>query len=290
LEPDIVHGQGTERECALGAVFSGFPNLITIHGNVRAIARSTNARIGSYWWWAAMFERVALPRTDGVFCNSVHTRSLVQPLAKETWLVPNPLRRAFFDTPLSQRRASSPILLNIGTISPLKRQLALLELMEELHRQGHAFELRFIGAADPRNDYAAAFLQHIKKAECQRFARYLGTKLPPELIAALDDASAIVHVPFEEAFGLAVAEALTRNLKFFGTNVGGLRDIANGVEGAELYPLEDSRGLSAAIGNWLHTGFTRPQTAGLQMKQRYHPDIIANRHAEIYREITSRSS
>src|SRR5580700_1265568 len=27
IQPDIVHGQGTERECAMCAIFSGFPNV-----------------------------------------------------------------------------------------------------------------------------------------------------------------------------------------------------------------------------------------------------------------------
>src|SRR5947209_19509187 len=40
VQPDLVHGQGTERECALSAVFSGFRNVITIHGNMRAVARA----------------------------------------------------------------------------------------------------------------------------------------------------------------------------------------------------------------------------------------------------------
>src|ERR1017187_5407119 len=57
IEPDLVHGQGTERECALGAIFSGFPNVITIHGNIGAIARSTKERIGSYVCRTAILER-----------------------------------------------------------------------------------------------------------------------------------------------------------------------------------------------------------------------------------------
>ena len=36
LEPDLVHAQGTERDCALSAVLSGFPNVLTIHGDRRA--------------------------------------------------------------------------------------------------------------------------------------------------------------------------------------------------------------------------------------------------------------
>src|ERR1039457_1336285 len=37
IQPEIVHGQGTEMDCALSAVFSGFPNVVTIHGNMRLI-------------------------------------------------------------------------------------------------------------------------------------------------------------------------------------------------------------------------------------------------------------
>jgi glycosyltransferase involved in cell wall biosynthesis len=288
IKPDVVHGQGTERECALSAVFSGFPNVVTIHGNMNAIARSTKAPIGSFWWWAALLEQFTLPRTYGVLCNSRHTESLVQPRARKTWLVPNAVRRDFFDTPFGERSISSkPILLNVGAIIPLKQQLVLLELAEELYREGHSFELLFVGAADPSNKYAGNFLQRIRAAERNGFARYLGTKSVTELIASLDAASALVHVPFEEAFGLVVAEALARNLKFFGTNIGGLTDVANGVEGAELFLLEDRQGLRTAIGNWLRAGSPRPKVSAVEMKKRYNPDAIARRHQEIYQRIVA---
>jgi len=39
LQPDIVHGQGTERDCAISAAFSGFSNVITVHGNMNALAQ-----------------------------------------------------------------------------------------------------------------------------------------------------------------------------------------------------------------------------------------------------------
>ena len=286
LQPDIVHGQGTERECALSAAFSGFPNVVTIHGNMTTVARAMKARVGSYLWCAALLERFTLPRTLGVFCNSAYTESVVGKYARQTWRVPNALRREFFQTLLPSTLATAkPILLNIGAISPYKRQLALLELAEELHREGHSFELQFIGAADARDKYAAIFLQRIDAAARIGFARYLGTKSPAELIATLDAASALIHVPSEEAFGLVVAEALARNLKFFGTKIGGLIDIASGVESAELFPLEDSSGLKSAIAKWLRSGCPRPESAAREMQRCYDPEVIALRHAEIYREV-----
>ena len=286
IRPDIVHGQGTERECALSAIFSGFPNVLTIHGNIREIARLTRTPLASYWWWTAMLERFSLPRTGGVFCNSKHTEALVKPLACKTWFVPNAIRRAFFEMPRDATKTRDcPVLLNIGTIAPLKRQLELLELAQQLYDEGYSFEIHFIGPANPTAKYAALFLERIREAEQNGFARYLGELRLSELIAAFDSAGALIHVPFEEAFGLVAAEALARNLKFFGTNVGGLPDIAEAIEGADLFPLSDIEAMKRGIINWLRNGCARPPGASKEMKRRYHPDVIAKRHEQIYHEI-----
>lgn len=286
LQPDIVHGQGTERDCAISAVFSGFPNVVTIHGNMRSIATITHAPPFSYDWCAARLERFTLPRAWGVLCNSAFTQSEIRPLARRTWRVPNALRRDLLETaPLATPRTLKPILLNIGVISPRKRQLALLELAEKLRAEGHCFELQFIGDADPRSRYANAFLQRMEAGQRKGFAKYLGTQPLSSLIASFDAASALIHAPLEEAFGLVVAEALARNLKFFGTRIGGGVDIANGIEGAELFSLEDQNALSTAIAKWLREGCPRPKSAALEMRRRYHPEIIAQRHVEVYREV-----
>ena len=138
---------------------------------------------------------------------------------------------------------------------------------------------------DSRTKYGAAFLDRIKAAQQDCFAQHLGTKSLPDLIASFDAASALIHAPSEEAFGLVVAEALSRNLKFFGTIVGGILDIAQGVDGAELFSLDDARSLRLAIANWLQKGCPQPETAAKAMRRRYYPDIIAKQHFEIYREI-----
>jgi glycosyltransferase involved in cell wall biosynthesis len=291
LQPDLVHGQGTERDCAISAVFSGFPNVITLHGIMQEQARLLGARPATFYWMAKQLERFTVPRTLGVFCNSAYTESIVQPLARRTWRVPNALRREFFETPLpAATSARKPILLNVGVVGLRKRQLDLLELAEQLHREGHAFELQFIGTAHARDKYGAAFLGRIKAAERDGFARYVGTKSLHDLIATFDAASALVHVPSEEAFGLAVAEALARNLKVFATNLGGIRDIASGIDGADLFELDDRQSLVSAIADWLRHRCPQPRTAAAEMRARYHPEVIARQHLDIYQEVLSTSS
>lgn len=290
LQPDLVHGQGTERYCAFAAVHSGFSNVVTIHGNMRELAKVNGARLGSFGWLTARLERWTLPRTAGIFCNSLYTQALVADLARATWLVPNPVRKAFLSAPPDGSKDEVPILLNVGEISPRKRQVELLDLAVRLRRRGAAFELDFVGFLDERSAYGAQFQRQVRQAQEEGYVRYLGCKTESELVALMDKAAGLIHFPKEEAFGLVVAEGLARNLKLFGSKVGGLLDIAEGTAGAELFERDQWTELEEAIFKWLSFGHPQPTQAAQQMRERYHPEKIARRHLEVYREVLNTRS
>jgi glycosyltransferase involved in cell wall biosynthesis len=200
--------------------------------------------------------------------------------------VANALRRPFFETPAitSQR---PPVLLNIGVLEPRKQQLQLLRMAGNLWRRGVKFELHFFGNLEKRTEYGVAFSRELAMASQAGYARHLGNLPPNRLIAAMDAAAALVHTPTEESFGLVVAEALARNLKFFGAAVGGVVDIASDVPGAELFAPQDWGTLEEAIARWIQAGLPRPTQAAPVMRERYHPLVIARRHQEIYQEVVS---
>jgi glycosyltransferase involved in cell wall biosynthesis len=285
IQPDIVHGQGTERYCALSAVFSGFPNVVTIHGNMRSVARINGDAPFSYNWLAARLEGFVLPRTAGVFCNSAYTETQVAPLALKTWRVANPVRQIFFDTPVSRPAKPVPVFLNVGTLTSYKRQREILTLFKKLWQRGLKFELRFAGNRENWTAYSTAFARELAMAEQAGYARHIGMLPADRLIVAMDNANALIHAPTEEAFGLVVAEALARNLKFFGSATGGIVDIADGVEGAELFAPQDWIEMEMAIVNWHQAGCSQPCSAARIMHMRYHPKVIARQHLEIYRQI-----
>jgi len=285
VRPDIVHGQGSERECAIGAVASGFPNVVTIHGNMAELARLFHAPFGSFGWLAARLEDFALRRTGGVFCNSEYTQGLVRLRARKTWRVPNAIRAQFFAPAAVPHPADECILLNVGLISPRKRQLELLDVAARLREQGLHFKFHFIGHVNSEDVYGRKFLETIKPLEHAGCAAYLGPRNTHELIDCFDRSSALIHFPSEEAFGLVVAEALARDLKLFGSRTGGIKDIAAGVTGSELFDLNDWSGLTCAIAGWIRKGFPRLKGAAQVMGARYHPAIIARRHIEIYDEV-----
>lgn len=285
LKPDLVHGHGTERECGISAALCGFPNLVSMHGSMAEHARQFGARFGSYTWLQARVENFALRRTLGVFCNSTYTEASVRPRARRTWLVPHALRLAFFDPP-PPAGARPCVLLNAGVICARKRQLELLDVAEALHRRGLKFEFRFIGFVRPADrDYAERFLARIEPMTRAGYARFLGPQPESELVRCFDAVAGVIHFPAEEAFGNVVIEALSRNLKFFGSRLGGIADIAQDAPGAELLAPDDLAGLTAALAQWIAHGHPRPDTATQHIQERYHPEAIARRHLEIYREV-----
>jgi glycosyltransferase involved in cell wall biosynthesis len=285
IQPDLVHGQGTELDCSVSAVFSGFPNVVTIHGNMAELARQFRARVGSFYWLTARLENFTLKRTAGVFCNSTYTEQLVRARARRTWRVANAVREAFFSPAAAPPRSARCTVVNLGVIAPRKRQLELLEVVRELRQQGLDFEFQFVGDVSPDKNYVSAFREKIKPMERVGYAHYLGLKTGGELVHLFDGAAGMVHFSPAESFGLAVAEGLARDLKVFGARVGGVPEIAAGVPEAELFGVDDWRGLTSAITAWIRRGFPRAYGAGEVIRARCHPKIIAERHVEIYREV-----
>jgi len=287
IQPDIVHGVGTEREGAISAVFSGFPNVIAIAGNMAEIARLNRARFASYLWLTAQLENFLLPRTGGVICNSLYSQRLIQPRAKKTWLIYPGLRGLFLQPPTHVGPRDCALVI-AGVISQRKRQLELLQVAQALHRDGLKFEFRFVGPIYNRQEpYVAAFLERIRPMEAAGYARYMGTPSNAGMVECFDAASGMIHFPTEEAFGSVVAESFARDLKFFGTRTGGIVEIAEGVPGAELFETDDWPGLTEAVARWIKAGNPCPAGAATIMRQRYHPEIYLRQHLQVYQEVLS---
>ncbi|MGH8022454.1 MAG: glycosyltransferase family 4 protein [Limisphaerales bacterium] len=286
LQPDVVQGDGTERECAISAAFSGFPNVVAMQGIMSEQARLNPNRIGSYLWLTKKFEDFVLPRTAGVLCNSSYTGNLVRSRARKTWLMPHPLRQSFIHPPPAQGPREC-VLLNVGMISPRKRQLELLDVAETLHRRGLKFQFRFIGYiySAPGIAYGELFKKRIQPMEAAGYARYVGAPDDDELLRQYDAAAAMVHFASEDAAPMTVLEGVGRELKFFGARQGGAIEITQGMPGVELFDVNDWAGLTEAIARWIVEGHARPTGAAALVRERRSPIVLAKRHIEIYQEV-----
>jgi glycosyltransferase involved in cell wall biosynthesis len=285
IKPDIVHAQGTERDCAISAVFAFTPKVLTIHGNIRAIAKTNRAPVFSFWWLQARLEGFVLPFFDCIFCNSKHTRSIVLSSTVNTRLVPNALRLPFFSQTRTLRPDSKiPRFIVIGSIVPNKRPLEILRALESLFDTGLPFLATFVGTPG-RDTYGNRFLSAVAKAKRMGWLTIKNWMPESELINLMDSSDALIHFPMEEAFGLVVAEALARGLKIFASKVGGIVDIAEGVPDLELFDSGDWSSLEFSIRSWILNPIKPSPFAQEIMKSRYHPKVIASQHLDIYQSI-----
>ena len=161
--------------------------------------------------------------------------------------------------------------------------MELLSLVEEIATTGRPIQIVFAGSYSESTEYGSAFAAALRKGGEAGYARFAGFLEVPELLRLLDSSHGFLHFPTEESFGLVVAEAMARGLKFFGANLGGIVDIAAGIDGAELHDNFDT--LKAGIIAWLDAGAPPPSLAADVVRERYHPVIIAKEHLRIYREV-----
>jgi glycosyltransferase involved in cell wall biosynthesis len=284
IQPDIVHGQGTERDCAISAVCSGFPNVLTIHGNMRLIAQVNSARPFSFLWLAAQLEKLTVPRSRGVVCITHYTEEAVRDLARRTWVTPNAVDASFYDVQARPPTEKPPRILCVGHICLRKNQNAFIRALDSLAGR-RQFKLLFLGSATAGRAYDDEFLRLVRE---RPWCQYGGVADRGKLKECLREATALALPSLEDNCPMVVLEAMAAGVPVMAAQVGGLPDlIEEGKTGIFCDPL-DAGSMSAAMEKMLaNPSATREmaERASQAARRRFHPAIIAARHLEIYREI-----
>lgn len=283
IQPDIVHGQGTERDCSLSAVLSGFPSVLTIHGNMRLIARLNRARPFSWEWVAARSEAFAVPRSRGVVCITRYTRDAIADLAPKTWVVPNAVDARFFAVSPEVNPELPPVILCVGYICARKNQNAFIRALDPLAAE-RKFRLVFLGGVTREDPYGHEFFELLRtRAWCEH-----GGFVDRDKLKAWLRGSTLLALPsLEDNCPMTVLEAAAAGVPVVAANVGGVPDLIEaGKTGLLCDPLE-----AASMGGAVEKILAQPQLAralaaeaNRQAQERFHPAVIARRHLEIYRE------
>ena len=282
LQPDIVHGQGTERDCALSAIFSGRPNVTTIHGNMRLIAQVNRVRPFTYGWLAAKLEALTIPRTAGVVCITSYTERAVADLARRTWVLPNAVDGGFFD--VTPEPSAEPVLLVVGQIMYRKNVNAFIRALDPLAARWK-FSVVFLGSFAKGDPYAQEFQQLLAVRPWCRFGGFASRE---QLKQHLRDATLLVLPTLEDNCPMCVLEAMAASVPVVAARVGGVPDlIEDHVTGLFCDPAS-ADSMCGAVERVLADAGLRARlrdAAKARARERFHPAVIARRHLEIYREV-----
>jgi glycosyltransferase involved in cell wall biosynthesis len=281
VRPDLVHGQGTERDCAISAIFSGFPNVLTIHGNMRLIAQINGAQPFSYEWLCAQLETFTIPRSDGIVCITRYTQDAVCDLARRTWLVPNPVESNFYEVmPVPEE---PPIILCVGHICYRKNQIRFIRALDALAAD-RSFRLVFLGKLGD-DAFSMEFRELLRS---RRWCEHAGFADRATLRTWLARSTLLALPSLEDNCPMTVLEAMAANVPVLAANVGGVPDLvehrATGLLCDPLDAGDMSRGVSTALEN---RGLIAQFAAEARRRAltRFHPQVIATRHLEIYRAV-----
>ncbi len=284
IEPAIAHGQGTEIDCALNAVFSGIPNVLTIHGNMRLIAKVNQVKPFSFIWLAAKLEAMTLPRTQGVVCITNYTQEAVSDLARKTWVVPNAVDQSFFEIDARPNPESSPKILCVGHICLRKNQNAFIKALDSLAKE-RKFEVIFLGQSNPGRAYDDEFFALIQN---RPWCTYAGLAKREDLKNHFRAASLLALPSLEDNCPMVVLEAMAAKVPVVAAKVGGVPDlVTEGETGLFCDPL-DLISMRQAVEKMLRDDIAAKgiaERAKRVAKQRFHPKVIAARHLEIYHEV-----
>jgi glycosyltransferase involved in cell wall biosynthesis len=284
VRPDIVHGQGTERYQGLAAAYSGFPSIITIHGNIRQIVKQFGGSPFFFHWLSARLEPLAIRKTAGILCLSRYAQEQVQALARRTWLLPNAVAGAFFN--VMPAPAREPTLLCIANVDRRKNQNALIRALDPIALSS-GLRLVFLGRLSQTTEYGAEFVSLVSE---RPWCSYAGFKAGDDLRAQLRAGHMLVLPTLEDNCPMVVIEAMAAGLPVAASRVGGIPDlIAQDVNGL-LFDPNDGEAIRTAVLRLLRDP-AAAQALAVRAKnhasERYTPIEIARRHIAIYAEVTS---
>ena len=286
IQPDIVHGQGTERDCAMCAVFSGFPNVLTIHGNMRMVAEFLKAKPLTYYWFASRIERLCLWKTDGVVAISSYTQSNVAPYTKQTWLVPNAVHSSFFNLP--RRPDSPPRILCAANTGSRKNQIGLIKALEPLAAT-RPLKLILAGGGSKADVYFRNFQQLVGE---RPWCEYLGALDQNTLQNEMSRATMGILPSFEDNCPMVILEAAAAGLPFAASAIGGIPDLIAHGDNGMLFSPDKSEEIQSAVEYLLRNSEARERLAACAHRKaeaRCHPLVVARDHLRIYMRVTAQN-
>ena len=288
IQPDIVHAQGTERDCAISAVFQNIPKILTIHGNMRAITKLHRHSPLSFWGIQSQLEAFCLPRFAGVICISKYTQQQVSALANKTWLLPNATENLFFESrPTAVDSSAPPLILVVANVDRRKNQNELIRALDPLAGRLR-FAVKFYGRCG-EDSYGKEFRSLLETRPWCSWGGMIGRE---NLRDEFAQATVLFLPTREDNCPMVVLEAQASRVPVIASNVGGVPDlIEDGVTGLLTNPDLPST-MPIALEKILTDKALAAQLAEGGREQalaRYHPNVIATRHVEIYREVLSAS-
>jgi len=281
LSPDVIHAHDT-----YGLMVKGLdiPRVFTIHGFIHAdtlLAGRRLAWIRSKLWkwietggWAEQPHIISISpyvreRLSGVAGGVIHD-------------IDNPISEVFFDVPRAERKGT---IFCAAVICRRKNQIALVEALAHLRKQGVDAELRLAGPiSEPA--YGRRMHEHIDALNLGEHVKLLGAIGSDQVRAELAAAGAFALVSYEEGSPMGIEEAMAVGVPVVTSNRCGMPYMVRDGETGYLVDPDDPADIAARMAELMNNDARRADMSAYAReiaRDRFHPEAVARRTREVYR-------
>jgi glycosyltransferase involved in cell wall biosynthesis len=176
----------------------------------------------------------------------------------------------------------------VGRLTRQKRIDLLLRAMAELRRNGKSLALTVVGDGPERS----ALERHAVELGIGSDTRFLGAVSPERMQEAVGDADVFAFPAVGEGLGLAAVEALLLGIPVVAANDGGgVTDIVPSSGAGRFVSAENPSDLANAIAELAGSAENRrlAVAAGVALRRRLDPAVVAERFEAIYRTALEKS-
>ena len=291
LDPDIVHGQGTECEFGIAAVTSRFPSVLTVHGILVEVHKVTKPSWNSPEHVGRWVERIALRKAQHIIAISPYVERVLSSRVRAHFhAVPNPVSPVFFEV---KKNGIVPKVVFSGLIGPPKGLWDLVQAGGQLRAAG--VELRWLIVGKPTVRGASYFQRCLDLAHrtlAKDRVEFIGWSTQRVFAETLKDASCLAHPSYVENFAMVIAEAMAAGTPVVAYKVGGIPDfIKDGVNGF-LVPPGDLDVLAQRV----KTLVLNPELAttfgerAREEAQRFRPEMVADKTLRVYERVLQKEA
>jgi glycosyltransferase involved in cell wall biosynthesis len=288
INPDIIHGIGTEHIWPTVALSTNLPTVVTIHGVVSEIVRRTGVPLVSRLRYFALLERRVLRRASTIIAVSPYVEQVVETYGTaRSFRVENPVAKEYFQIQASP--SSNTKILFVGNTGKGKGLATVVESMALLKRAGKldGWSLSVVG---PVTEGASLDRVHlaIKEGGLNNQVSFKGFLLPDRLRVEYATSAFLVLPSLHETAPMCVAEALACGLPVIATDVGGTRYLVADGQNGFLTPPDDAELLATKMEKLMKEPELRSrfgQEAKRAASRRWQPDKIASQTMNVYREV-----
>jgi len=290
LDPDIVHGSGTDHEYGYIAVESGYPHVVTVHGVMKEVGRTCPPARNSVVWNYIAKEPSVIKQTDYLIAINPYVEQQFPEFSGVSFQISNAISPEFFSRGAEQIEKTNDLLF-AGSVYPLKRVKNILAAMHQLRLSGRKVSLRVAGGVS-NSVYMSELETFIQQHELSDCVTFLGPLPQAEIAHEMQKSRCLVLPSIQETAPMVIAEAQVMGLPVIATDVGGIKYmVEDGVSGFVIEP-DNIDMLADRIEKILSDKPLRESMSSNARKaaMQYHPDVVAEKTAAVYREILRKRS